>query len=145
MKNFNHYWIYHTQTFCTKIPKLMHFVKVFLGAASLWWLNHSRQEMSDCTSVEVIECNNVIQYMFSILMDCYCQHILQTSNMRRRRFSVGNTIFDQSDIVGASPVGAAPITSSFATPGLTPGFNELRKVNSKTRHEMCFGLCYDLN
>ena len=33
----------------------------------------------------------------------------QTSNIRR------NWILDHSDVVGASPVGAAPITSSFST------------------------------
>ena len=37
----------------------------------------------------------------------------KTSNMRRT--SVGNKIVDHSDVVGASPVGAAPTTSSFST------------------------------
>ena len=32
-----------------------------------------------------------------------------------RRTLVGNTIVDHSDVVGASPVGAAPTTSSFST------------------------------
>ena len=32
-----------------------------------------------------------------------------------RRILVGNKIVDHSDIVGASPVDAAPITSSFST------------------------------
>ena len=36
----------------------------------------------------------------------------QTSNISR---ILGNEIVDQSDVVGASPVGAAPITSSFST------------------------------
>ena len=31
------------------------------------------------------------------------------------RTLVGNIIFDHSDVVGASPVGAAPTTSSFST------------------------------
>ena len=35
----------------------------------------------------------------------------KTSNIRRT--SVGNKIVDNSDVVGASPVGAAPTTSSF--------------------------------
>ena len=35
----------------------------------------------------------------------------QTSN--KSPTLVGNTIFDHSDVVRASPVGAAPITSSF--------------------------------
>ena len=39
----------------------------------------------------------------------YCQ----VSNIRR--ILVGNTFVDHSDVVGASPVGAAPTTSSFST------------------------------
>ena len=38
---------------------------------------------------------------------------LQISNIRR--IFVGNRIVDHSDVVGASPVGAAPTTSSFST------------------------------
>ena len=37
----------------------------------------------------------------------------QVSNLRRTL--VGNKIVDHSDVVGASPVGAAPTTSSFST------------------------------
>ena len=37
----------------------------------------------------------------------------KVSNMRRTL--VGNKIVDHSDVVGASPVGAAPATSSFST------------------------------
>ena len=37
----------------------------------------------------------------------------QTSN--RRRTLLGNKLDDHSDVVGASPVGAAPTTSSFLT------------------------------
>ena len=37
----------------------------------------------------------------------------KTSNIRRTL--VGNKIIDNSDVVGASPVGAAPTTSSFST------------------------------
>ena len=37
----------------------------------------------------------------------------QTSNISRTL--VGNKIVDNSDVVGASPVGAAPTTSSFST------------------------------
>ena len=32
-----------------------------------------------------------------------------------RRTLVGNQIVDHSDVVGASPIGAAPTTSSFST------------------------------
>ena len=37
----------------------------------------------------------------------------KTSNISR--ILVGSTIVDNSDVVGASPVGAAPTTSSFST------------------------------
>ena len=37
----------------------------------------------------------------------------KTSNISRTL--VGNNIVDHSDVVGASPVGAAPTTSSFST------------------------------
>ena len=37
----------------------------------------------------------------------------QNSNISRAL--VGNTIFDHSDVVGVSPVGAAPTTFSFST------------------------------
>ena len=37
----------------------------------------------------------------------------QTSNIRHTL--LGNTIADNSDVVGASPAGAAPTTSSFST------------------------------
>ena len=37
----------------------------------------------------------------------------KVSNIRRSL--VGNKIVDHSDVVGASPVGAAPTTSSFST------------------------------
>ena len=42
-------------------------------------------------------------------------------------YIVGNKRVDHSDVVGASPVGAAPITSSFST--LAPGLNGLDKGN----------------
>ena len=42
-----------------------------------------------------------------------CHHYRQVSNISRTL--VGNKIVDHSDVVGASPVGAAPITFSFST------------------------------
>ena len=48
---------------------------------------------------------NVIVFVISIYH--------QVSNIRRTL--VGNKIVDHSDVVGASPVGAAPTTSSFST------------------------------
>ena len=53
----------------------------------------------------------------------------QTSNIRRTL--TDDKSIDNSDVVGASPVGAAPTTSF----GLTPVFNRLRKDNCNTRRE----------
>ena len=44
-----------------------------------------------------------------LLEDSYCQ----TSNISHT--FVGNIIIDHSDVVGASPVGAAPTTAPFST------------------------------
>ena len=46
---------------------------------------------------------------------------------------MGNKIVDHSDVVGASPVGAAPTTSSFSNQN--HGFSGLGKDNCKTRRE----------
>ena len=47
-------------------------------------------------------------------MDCSIDFTYrQVSNVRRTL--VGNKIVDNSDVVGASPVGAAPTTSSLST------------------------------
>ena len=43
---------------------------------------------------------------------CWITVYRQVSNIRRTL--VGNKIVDYSDVVGASPVGAAPTTSSFS-------------------------------
>ena len=48
------------------------------------------------------------------------------------RTLVGNKIVDNSDVVGASPVGAAPTTPIL---NLTPGFNGLIEDNCKRIQE----------
>ena len=62
----------------------------------------------------------------------------KASNIRRTL--VGNKIVDHSDVVGASPVGAAPTTSSFST--LASGFKGFSKDSHKTVRESfkCWGL-----
>ena len=47
-----------------------------------------------------------------IINNTYLPHYRQVSNIRRTL--VGNKIVDNSDVVGASPVGAAPTTSSLS-------------------------------
>ena len=57
-------------------------------------------------------------------------HRLYRKSSNISRTLVGNKIVDHSDVVGASPAGAAPTTSSFWQ---TLGFNGLDKDNYKTR------------
>ena len=52
---------------------------------------------------------NVLCHSIALLGLCY----RKTSHISRTL--VGNKIVDNSDVAGASPVGAAPITSSFST------------------------------
>ena len=42
-------------------------------------------------------------------------HVMYRKTSNISRTLVGNRIIDNSDVVGASPVGAAPTTSSFST------------------------------
>ena len=49
--------------------------------------------------------------MFDSIYDIV--HYRQVSDIRRTL--IGNKIFDHLDVVGASPVGAAPTASSFST------------------------------
>ena len=62
--------------------------------------------------------------MSSYLISGWYEIYRQISNIRRTL--VGNKIIDHSDVVGASPVGAAATTSSFST---------CSKHNCKTRQE----------
>ena len=60
-----------------------------------------------------ISCIQLNWVLFCIDMHQYEHNYRQVSNIRRTL--VGNQIVDHSDVVGASPVGAAPTTSSFST------------------------------
>ena len=53
------------------------------------------------------------RWWFLLIMDQWRGAYRQVSNIRRTL--VCNKIVDHSDVVGASPVGAAPTTSSFST------------------------------
>ena len=63
-------------------------------------------------------------YIMADICDLFYQHrstriLAWIINYRKvsniRRTLAGNKIVDHSDVVGASPVGAAPTTSSFST------------------------------
>ena len=51
--------------------------------------------------------------MFANIKQCEWMAYHKISNIRRTL--IGNKIVDHSDVIGASPVGAAPTTSSFST------------------------------
>ena len=52
-----------------------------------------------------------VQYVYLYIYMIYMYP--QISDIRHTLSLVGNKIVDHSDVVGASPVGAAPTTSSF--------------------------------
>ena len=51
--------------------------------------------------------------LLTIWKNALVEHYRQVSNIRRTL--VGSKIVDHLDVVGASPAGAAPTTSSFST------------------------------
>ena len=68
-------------------------------------------------------------------------HYGQVSNIRRTW--VGNEIVDHSDVIGASPVGAAPTTSSFSTEHLVSIYCA-KKTASRVEKHLSFGIWRDL-
>ena len=65
---------------------------------------------------------------------------VKTANISRTL--VCDEIVDNSDVVGAPPVGAAPTTSSF---NFTPGFNTLSEDNCKgDKKHFSYGIWCDL-
>ena len=86
--------IYENQITAKQIfPMNLHYERKIIGEMHPW---------SDCLSV-ALQCYTDGEFQ------TYCQ----VSTIRR--ILVGNKIVDHSDVVGASPVGAAPTTSSFST------------------------------
>ena len=77
-----------------------------------WWLDMFISTLTDNVD------NSMSVYLMKY-MENRCNHNIwiktyrQVSNIRRTL--VGNKIVDHLDVVGASPVGAAPTTSSFST------------------------------
>ena len=65
----------------------------------------------------------------------------KTSNISRTL--VGNKIFDNSDVVGAAPVGAAPTTSSLSTKHLA-SMNWMKTTARGYKIHLSFGIWCDL-
>ena len=81
----------------------------------------SMESMVTCTHLRYTRDSStpgICSVIKSDAMTNWC-HFLPNSTYRQvsniRRTLVGNTIVDHSDVVGESPVGAAPTTSSFST------------------------------
>ena len=63
----------------------------------------------------VQDCSNSIANALELLVLVQFFKFMYCQTSDTRSTSVGNEIVDNSDVVGASPVGAAPTTSSFST------------------------------
>ena len=100
------------------MPLILHGIRT-------WRLEHYRQ-MSGIKSESLAIFFSNGKYICGFIYLIY----RQTSNTRRTL--VGIIIVDNSEVVGAAPVGAASTTSSLY---LTLGFNGLGKDNCKTRWE----------
>ena len=71
---------------------------------------------------------------------CLISSNRKTSNISRTL--VGTKIVDQSDVVGASPVGAAPTTSSFSTKHLVP-MRWAKTIARQGEKHLSFGILRD--
>ena len=78
------------------------------GNECKWNLNHNTRILIHENVFE-----NVFKLVIILQRASMCKEYRKTSNIRR--ILGGNEIVDHSDVVGASPVGAAPTTSSFST------------------------------
>ena len=65
------------------------------------------------TALRLLESRNITVLPYYYRITVILPYYRKVSNIRRTL--VGNKIVDHSDVVGASPVGAAPTTSSFST------------------------------
>ena len=77
---------------------------------SVWW--KPRQLYVGMLACSKLKSNKLYKIFFKISFLC-TRNYRKVSNIRRTL--VGKKIVDHSDVVGASPVGAAPTTSSFST------------------------------
>ena len=83
------------------------------GSCDDWWLLDVQWANYKCSIGHVIACNWLIQDL--VITHPYDGQVYYRKTSSISRILVGNKIVDNSDVVGASPVGAAPTTSSFST------------------------------
>ena len=104
----NDFSLYHYQFICILFPQILefsHHVVAFVqtrGSVPLYW---SQTGIKYRPPPRILKGESYV---------CFTLHVYrQVSNIRCTL--VGNNIVDHSDVVGASPVGAAPTTSLFST------------------------------
>ena len=94
-------WIHHEPSYNHKTTRQNISDCIFYGVYQ--WLN---ARLQDANALELLRsCTKPLMQ--------YIKSSCKTSNIRRT--TSGNKIVNHSDVVGASPVGAAPTTSSFST------------------------------
>ena len=72
--------------------------------------------MGSCLLILILsQCDLCLQILVNESMSDILYKIIYRKVSNISRTLVGNKIVDHSDVVGASPVGAAPTTSSFST------------------------------
>ena len=121
---------FHYDTLELILPIIFHsyasasYIGMEWNLSQLLWA--TRERLSLCSLWASWERKWVSVPKAALLMFCYramfpCKELDGKSQTTYRQVShisptlVGNTIVDHSDVVGASPVGAAPTTSSFST------------------------------
>ena len=103
---------------------VMSFLVCIFFSLFFWNNSHHPVQMQQ-TQANIISCATTVRGLNRACHQPYQWNNRQTSNISRTL--AGNKMTDHSDVVGASPVGAAPTTSSFVD--LAAGFNGLGKDN----------------
>ena len=128
------YWIYIFHLNCEWRIHRWRFVAFYIESYTYIRANLGDTFSSHNKGTWQIVCHNVFSihcehYGIQCTLIWFCRrYYRKTSNIRRNL--VGNTIVDHSDVVGASPVSAAPTTSSFLTWHLVSGDS----AKTGTRH-----------
>ena len=80
--------------------------------------DYSNSPLAQCALVMPFNIIAQLSSVYQWLITCTCLNVIQITYRKLSNISrtlVGNKIVDHSDVVGASPVGATPTTSSFST------------------------------
>ena len=84
---------------------------IFVTYSSMLITHKPSEKQRLITNSPIITKGSLFQCYFDVTL--YKVRYRQTSNIKRTSLDI--KLFDYSDVVGASPVGAAPTTSSFSS------------------------------